>query len=150
MINIRFEPIRLDDHAKVAQLIKELYAEDSDTAVVMTMKKIARTFARLVSHPDAVQIQVFKQGSSIVGYALLSNYWSNEQGGQILIIDELYVAPEFRGRGIGGLFIQGQMDQTDKWKGIIMGVLPDNQAAFRLYKRMGLEVIKTIQMFKAF
>src|SRR5450755_4116031 len=33
------------------------------------------------------------------GYALLISFWSNELGGEVCSIDELYVEPEQRGRG---------------------------------------------------
>lgn len=35
-----------------------------------------------------------------IGYARLINYWSNEYGGNILYIDELYVKSDYRSLGI--------------------------------------------------
>ncbi len=38
---------------------------------------------------------MFHEGVQLVGYAILIPYWSNEFGGNLLFIDELFVSPAF-------------------------------------------------------
>jgi hypothetical protein len=42
----------------------------------------------------------------LLGYALLIPYWSNEFGGVLLFVDELFVLREVRNRGIGHSFFR--------------------------------------------
>jgi GNAT superfamily N-acetyltransferase len=41
----------------------------------------------------------------VVGYGILANRWSNGLGGQVLHVDELYVRPGRRGRGVASDFL---------------------------------------------
>jgi GNAT superfamily N-acetyltransferase len=75
-----------------------------------------------------------------VGYAFLISFWSNELGGEVCIIDELYVAPPARGRGLGGSIFD-KLIHGDLWKpkpmALILETTPDNLNARRLYERNG-------------
>ena len=44
------------------------------------------------------KILLFKQHRNIIGYALLINYWSNEYGGDIVYVDELFVKESYRSK----------------------------------------------------
>jgi ribosomal protein S18 acetylase RimI-like enzyme len=76
----------------------------------------------------------------VSGYALLIGFWSNELGGEICEVDELYVVPERRNRGYGSSLFTA-ITQGDLWPGptaaIVLGVTPDNAAARWLYERLG-------------
>ena len=69
----------------------------------MPDENFLRTVHELETHPEKGTILVIGRDGQIVGYAVLINFWSNECGGNVLIIDELYVAPPCRGQGIGAV-----------------------------------------------
>jgi len=79
-------------------------------------------------------------GQQVVGYALLVSYWSNEFGGEVCAVDELYVNPEFRSRGHGASLFEG-IERGDSWPGpvaaLALGTTPGNTRARRLYERLG-------------
>jgi ribosomal protein S18 acetylase RimI-like enzyme len=82
-------------------------------------------------------LEIQKQAS---GYALLIPFWSNELGGSVCVVDELFVLPEHRGQGHGqSLF--AAIEQGDVWSApivaIALGVTPNNDRARRLYERLG-------------
>jgi ribosomal protein S18 acetylase RimI-like enzyme len=76
----------------------------------------------------------------VSGYALLMRFWSNELGGEICEVDELFVTPERRNRGYGSSLFMA-ITQGDLWPApvaaIVLGVTPNNAAARRLYERLG-------------
>jgi len=78
----------------------------------------------------------------------LTSFWSNEYGGLVLIIDELYIIPEYRNKGISTHFIH-EISQEEGYAQVNLEVLPKNISALRLYKRVGFEQIDRIFMKKS-
>ena len=74
-----------------------------------------------------------------VGYALVTSYWCNEEGGNILVLDELYISPNSRHHGYGSKFLEW-LEHEFKGKAveITLEVLKTNQDARSLYKKDGL------------
>ncbi len=127
----------MSDAHNVSGMIKGLYSEDP-SGKTMTDEKIQSTFAQFEDHPDKGTIMVFEKDGRTVGYAILVNYWSNEYGGSILFLDELYVVPSERGSGIGSEFI-GYLKEKRLCGSvaILLEVHPDNINANNFYKREG-------------
>ena len=81
-------------------------------------------------------------GLGVVGYALLSSFWSNELGGEVCVIDELYVGPTARGHGLGSVLLRTLAEQPGAlWNAdavaLELETTPDNHRARRLYQRLG-------------
>lgn len=86
------------------------------------------------------------QGHS-AGYAILAKSFSAELGGMILWIDELYILPEYRSKGLGSElfgFVRQQYGSTAKR--IRLEVDADNERAISLYHHLGFEVLPYQQM----
>lgn len=67
-----------------------LYKEDLVDEQI-TDEKISKTIRELDNNPRRGKIIIFEKASIVIGYVILIFYWSNEFGGDILQIDELYV-----------------------------------------------------------
>lgn len=104
-MNITYRQFKTSDKKAVVELIKSLYREDPEGKLIFD-EKINRTFNELTKHPDNGTIMIIEADSKIIGYSILINFWSNEHGGNILDIDELYIKSNYRGKGIGSKFIQ--------------------------------------------
>ena len=70
-------------------------------------RQISNTLVELRTNPVRGMVPVLELDGRVEGYALLVAYWSNELGGEICNIDELYVRPERRGRGYGRALVEG-------------------------------------------
>jgi GNAT superfamily N-acetyltransferase len=78
----------------------------------------------------------------IAGYALLISYWSNELGGEVCQVDELYVTPPHRSQGHAtNLF--NAIEQGHLWPNPIVAMAlmttAGNASAQRLYQRVGFK-----------
>lgn len=125
------------DRGTVARMILALYAEDPAGAPV-TPAHIDATFAQFAAHPGKGEIRVLECGGESAGYAILARVWSNEAGGDLVWIDELYVDPPFRGRGIGTRFLESLIcADPPVGKRLCLEVTPGNRRAHDLYRRMG-------------
>ncbi len=74
-----------------------------------------------------------------VGYALLMDGWSIEYGGLITTLDEIYVVPEWREKGVASQSIVALREQFLARGGVSMNLetTPDNFRAQDLYRRLG-------------
>jgi ribosomal protein S18 acetylase RimI-like enzyme len=105
----------------------------------MSRKKVRRTFKEAQNHPEKVKIMAFETGGAVIGYAILVFYWSNEFGGDLVSIDELYVLKENRGQGAGTEFMAWLFAQYPEAAGFQLEVTPKNKRARKFYKRLGFK-----------
>jgi ribosomal protein S18 acetylase RimI-like enzyme len=130
----------------VAEMMAGLYREDPPQNPV-DPDSFRRTTRRFLDHPDTGQVILFWKHDEIVGYAILVPYWSNELGGNLAFVDELYVVPQARNRGIATAFLNHVREQRPFEAVVAMLELsPDNVRARRLYSAIGFQKRKNEAM----
>ncbi len=144
---ILFRPVRTSDFTVVKPMIKALYESLGADHEYMTDEKIDATFSHLFSGQHNLWMEIIELDKKIIGYALLFDYWYNEYGGKVLQLDELYIDPEGRGKGIASAYIK-KCAEDKNYKAIQLEVLPENTAAYRLYKSLGFEEKETKMLYR--
>jgi GNAT superfamily N-acetyltransferase len=94
------------DFDRIVEMNKCLNVEDPSETMSFDSAMMKRTLSEIMVNPIRGAVAVLELARQRCGYALLISFWSNEFGGEICAIDELYVASEFRGRGFATQFIQ--------------------------------------------
>lgn len=91
----------------------------------------------LIAEPALGDPMVLLQGRALIGYFVLAHSFSLEFGGRFTLLDELYVAPAFRGGGHAGRAIEAALAQCcERGIGALrLEVSDGNEAAARLYQR---------------
>jgi GNAT superfamily N-acetyltransferase len=136
-MNITYRQFISVDKKAVAELIKALYREDSEGKPISN-EQINKTIKELLNHPEKGTILLIEKDGEIIGYSILVNFCSNEYGGNILDIDELFIKPEFCGKGIGTRFIKYLVkNKFSNSVAVRLEVMPSNKKALQLYERMG-------------
>ena len=128
-----------DDDPALCRLAAALYAEDP-SPVLGAPGHLPETLRALRAAPHRGRAVACELAGAVVGYALLIGYWSNELGGEVTVIDELYVAPGGRGRGLGTSLIaevSGGRHCPAPPVALMLEVTPDNARAQALYARLG-------------
>jgi len=137
------------DDAAIAAMGVALYVEDPGDRSV-TEADVEKTLEHLRDHPEAGRALVIELAGAPVGYAFVVHYWSNEHGGPIAVLDEFYVRPEARGRGLGGALVEAlAWRRIAGFEGIVavdLEVTPDNHRARALYERLGFRAQKNLGM----
>ncbi|MCB9731240.1 MAG: GNAT family N-acetyltransferase [Deltaproteobacteria bacterium] len=117
-----------------------LYAEDPGARDIHEAD-VRRTLAHLAAHPDRGLALVVTDGDEPVGYMILIAFWSNELGGLCAIVDELFMIPAARGRGLGAAALEavaaGRVPGFEDVVAVDLEVTPDNARARALYSRLG-------------
>lgn len=96
------------------------------------------TFRACLSGGQSIRGYLLMQGGAAVGYLLLVRSFSPELGGPILVVDELYLEPAFRGQGIGRAILQQLRAQAaGQFVSLKLECSPRNTAAMQLYRSLG-------------
>jgi GNAT superfamily N-acetyltransferase len=131
--------VPVDDEAMVGLCIA-LNAEDPGPHPVPA-ENMRRTLHELRHAPVRGRAVVLELDSQVRGYALLISFWSNELGGEVCTIDELYVEPEHRGCGHATRLLQCLSARSEPWLASIVALAleatPGNVRLRRFYERLG-------------
>lgn len=100
-----------------------------------------RTLSCFRATPQRGQALALEVGGQVSGYALLSALWSNELGGEVCLVDELYVAPPLRGHRHATQLLDALGERRVPFAATACALLiettPKNDRARRLYERVG-------------
>ena len=90
---------------------------------------------------------VMAENDDIVGYLLLSFTYSNEVGGMVVWIEELYVKEPYRNRGYGKEALKWIMNEYQQnTKRFRLEVTEENEGAKKLYRSFGFQMLSYQQM----
>ncbi|WP_050928503.1 GNAT family N-acetyltransferase [Aestuariivita boseongensis] len=83
-----------------------------------------------------------------IGYVIVTFTWSMEYGGLDAMIDELYIRPAVRGRGLAGEVLQklARMLKDAQVHAVHLEVHTDNPGAHRLYEKSGFRLREGYQL----
>ena len=131
------------DDDLIVEMCLRLYAEDAGLTPVRA-ENMRGTLEALRREPRRGQAVALEIEGRILGYALLIPYWSNEFGGDVCAIDELFIVPEGRSRGHGRSLFDA-IARGELWPtpivAMALGVTPGNSRARKLYERLGFAEI---------
>lgn len=138
MTPISFKTMRdLEYKTELLAMMHALYAED-EAASPVDQSCFPSNIISLIAQPSRGSIVLFREGDALQGYALLIPYWSNEFGGTLLYVDEIYVVAEARNRGIAKSFFKF-LDEERPFHAVALAleVSPTNTRARGLYESLG-------------
>lgn len=128
-----------DDEA-IVSLCRDLNSEDPGPLEVPP-DHVRGTLSELRRSPWRGEARVLDVDGRVEGYALLVGFWSNEMGGEVRLVDEVYVSPPQRGRGHATALIGGLAQEAAAVSSPIVAlgleVRPGNPRARALYERLG-------------
>ena len=106
-----------------------------------------RAFDEMMRSEDYMTGLIFEAEGRVAGYALLCKTYSQEAGGMAVWIDELFVLPGFRSKGLGRQFF-AELEQIVPAARYRLEIEPDNVRAEKLYRSLGFDVLGYRQMVK--
>ena len=134
------------DEALFCTLSDEFYHSDGVLHPVPE-ENFHRAFAEMMRSDDYVQGFILECDGEPAGYALLLKSYSQEAGGVVVWIDELYVRPEFRSRGLGSEFFGFVFERCPAAR-YRLEIEPENVRARALYEKLGFSELPYAQMIR--
>jgi ribosomal protein S18 acetylase RimI-like enzyme len=126
-----------DDVPEVHRLLVALATEIGDGAVFRSTKA---TLARdgFGERPH-FGVLLAEQGVEAVGVAVFMPYYSTTRGEPGVYVQDLYLAPSARGRGLATRMLAAVMERARAWDAgfLRLTVYRDNEPAIGFYRRLG-------------
>jgi GNAT superfamily N-acetyltransferase len=142
-------------------LIREIESKDRDIFIAMVKEffsseavlhaipvgHIERTFEEVIANSPYAKAYIIEDNNRTAGYGLLSLTFSNEAGGMVVWIEELYIMKEYRGKGLGNEFLDFiNREYAPQAKRIRLEIVDSNKLAEGLYRRKGYAPLDYLQM----
>ena len=127
----------LEDVATLLPMVREYWSFEHIAG--FASRRVAATLSRLLSEPRLGVGWIASQDGVAAGYMLAVYVFSLEHGGLTAEIDELFVLPEYRGRGLGqGLLACAEAEFARiGCTNVSLQVSQDNHAARNFYCSRG-------------
>lgn len=139
---------------KLKENERELYFELADEfyhspAVLhpVDRENYSVTFEELMRSDIYAECFIIEYCGHAAGFALISKTFSQEAGGLVIWIEELYIKEEYRSRGLGHEFFEF-LEKHRPAARYRLEIEPDNKRARALYERIGYKILDYRQMVK--
>ena len=145
MMNFTFKEYETTDFDDLKEMIFSLYAEDP-AGEPISEEKIRNTVRESAARPEKIRIVMIRADGINIGYSILVFYWSNEYGGDVIHMDELFVKEAYRNRKAASNFVEHIKTVYTNAAALQLETTPENAAAARLYKRLGFALSQNSHM----
>ena len=144
-MELQFQPATEADVPEVAAMMADFYAIDGYAFDAGRSEANLELFVR---DRELGRLWLLLSGGAVVGYAALTFCFSFEFGGKTAFLDELYLVPEYRGRGLGKQAVEFVCRQAGKEavRAVHLEVELHNGPGRRLYGRAGFQEHNRILM----
>ncbi len=137
-----------DDKEIYIGMAEEFYHSDAVLAPI-PRTFIERTVEEALRSDTYAEIFLFEYEGETAGYALIAKTFSQEAGGMVWWIEEVYIRELFRSKGLGREFFEYIENHMDEGVARLrLEVEEENIRAVSLYERLGYKVLDYMQMVK--
>jgi GNAT superfamily N-acetyltransferase len=135
---VDIRPARTDEIEEMLPLIRaycEFYETEPDD------DGLRRMFETLITEPSQGAVFIARDGARAVGFATLDWKWSSLKAARIGYLEDLFVDPEARGKGIADALIEVCANRCRElgMPAMAWQTAPDNGRAQQVYDRTGAE-----------
>ncbi len=137
-----------DQETIVALLTAQLLEHDIHTPVAMLRDVVDRVLAE--SRHGFILLA--KEDGEAVGVCYAASHLSAEHGGTVGWLEELYVRPESRDRGVGSALLDATVARARElgWRGLELEVVAGHERAAALYLRHGFVALRRTRYTRLF
>jgi GNAT superfamily N-acetyltransferase len=140
------EQATLEDLPQLTDLLHELFTQERD--FVPDRVKQMRGLRLILEQPNRGRIFVLRQEGTILGMINLLFTISTAEGGFVVLLEDVIVHRDYRGRGFGDLLLRHAIEYARKKDFLRMTLLADrlNEDGQRFFKAHGFFESKMIPL----
>lgn len=135
--------MRLADHADLRILVELMHEFYAESGFRLDAGRASAAFAALLADPRLGRIWLIDRGEAVVGYVVVTFAFAMDYGGTVGAIDDLYIRPAFRGRGVGTAALAEVRAACEELglRALRVEVGRENAAARAVYRHTGLSAV---------
>jgi GNAT superfamily N-acetyltransferase len=134
------------DRVEILQMMETFYTSPA-VFTNGSMEIYEADFAACISTSPYLSGYVFEENDEILGYAMIAKSFSTEFGKPCIWIEDLYMKPQHRGKGIGSAFFQFIETQFSNCI-VRLEAEEENHRAVALYQSCGYEILPYLELKK--
>lgn len=139
---MKIRKIEEKDKSIYLEMAQDFYASPAVLSNV-PRENLVSSFEEFTSGTPFGDAFIFEEEGSVIGYGVLAYTYSQEAGGKVVWLEEIYVKEAFRGSGIGSAFIDFVLESIPA-KRYRLETEPENEKAAALYRRKGFEFFEYV------
>lgn len=143
-MNIR--RLNASDKELYMELVNEFYHSDAVLHPVKTENHEVM-FAELMRSDVYAECYIIEFREKVAGFIMIAKTFSQESGGLVVWIEEIFIREEFRSKGLGSAALEF-IEKTVPASRYRLEIEPDNDRARKLYTRLGYKNLPYEQMVK--
>jgi len=141
-------PMKQEDFSDVLNMMLVFYASEA-LIVHPPEESLRRTLTDCLAGGPYLEGYVFMDGEETAGYGMLTKSYSTEACGLCIWIEDIYVRPESRGKGLGSGFLAFVDEKYGASAARIrLEAEPDNARAIEVYRKAGYHELGYMQLVK--
>ena len=139
-------PMTAADQETVLRMMRPFYA--SEAVMTNGSEEIFRRDLEACTGPSpyAEGFLLLEKGRT-VGYAMIARSFSTEFGRSCIWIEDLYLEPEYRGKGLGSAFLRF-LRRREPEAVLRLEAERENERAIRVYRRSGFSELPYLELIK--
>jgi ribosomal protein S18 acetylase RimI-like enzyme len=145
---MKIRKISKQDRQQYLEMTKMFYHSEAVLHPV-PIEHAQRTFEEMMRSEVYLRGYFLEVHSKVAGYALTARTFSQESGGIVVWLEELFILPEYRSQGLGRECLSF-LENEEGISRIRLEVEPENKRAFDLYCRLGYRELPYLQLVKDF
>ena len=136
------------DKEKYLEMTEIFFNSDAVLHPVPIEYRLA-TWDELMRSSEYAECFFAEENGEVIGYMFLAYTFSQEAGGKVCWVEELYVSEKHRNKGTGKEFLSFLKENIEpKCKRVRLEVEDYNTGAKRLYSSLGFQMLPYEQMIK--
>lgn len=136
------------DFSEVLSMMEVFYASDA-LLIHPDTETLRRTLTDCIAAGPYLEGFVFEEEGALAGYSMVAKSYSTEAGGRCVWIEDIYVKPAYRGRGIGtALLAFVERRFAGQVVRIRLEAEPENETAMAVYRKAGYEILGYTQLVR--
>ena len=140
--------IRQEDFDQILSMMEVFYASDA-LLIHPDTQTLAKTLTDCIADGPYLEGFIMEDEDHLVGYGMVAKSYSTEAGGRCVWIEDIYIRPEFRGKGLGTAFLGFVEDRYKGWAvRLRLEAEEENEKAMKVYRKAGFENLGYVQLVK--
>ena len=147
-MNVSLKPAQPTHLAELIPLVLEFNAIEN---IKTTRERVQSSLGKLLADPSLGLVPMIFVDQALAGYAIVTYGYDIEYGGRDAWITDLYVRPDFQGKGVGAKAIEEleKLARNNAVCALHLMVYDSNERAKKLYAKRGFERHRRIAMMKS-